>query len=99
VLARFLASERPEHLATLQRVIALPFKRGARDAPMEYPDGGEIDAILKSIDRTLPAGQRDYAMFALMFNTGARVQEILNLRRAPGWRWRAAPERDTRSDG
>jgi site-specific recombinase XerD len=48
---------------------------------MEYPDGGEIDAILKSIDRTLPAGQRDYAMFALMFNTGARVQEILNLRR------------------
>jgi integrase/recombinase XerD len=62
-------------------VIDLPFKRGARDAPIEYPDGGEIDAILKSIDRTLPAGQRDYAMFALMFNTGARVQEILNLRR------------------
>jgi integrase/recombinase XerD len=81
VLARFLASERPEHLATLQRVIHLPFKRGARDAPIEYPDGGEIDAILKSIDRTRPAGQRDYALFALMFNTGARVQEILNLRR------------------
>ncbi|MGA7540635.1 MAG: tyrosine-type recombinase/integrase [Steroidobacteraceae bacterium] len=81
VLARFLASERPEHLATLQRVINLPFKRGARDAPIEYPDGAEMDALLKSIDRTRPTGQRDYALFALMFNTGARVQEVLNLRR------------------
>ncbi len=81
VLARFLASERPEHLATLQRVIALPFKHGARDAPIEYPDGAEMNALLKSIDRTRPAGQRDYTLFALMFNTGARVQEILNLRR------------------
>jgi len=81
VLARFLASERPEYLATLQRVINLPFKRGARDAPIEYPDGAEMNALLKSIDRARPAGQRDYALFALMFNTGARVQEILNLRR------------------
>ncbi len=81
VLARFLASERPEHLGTLQRVINLPFKRGARDAPIEYPDGAEMNALLKSIDRTRPAGQRDYALFALMFNTGARVQEVLNLRR------------------
>ena len=79
VLARFLASARPEHLAALQRVINLPFKRGARDAPIEYPDGAEMNALLESIDRTRPAGQRDYALFALMFNTGARVQEILAL--------------------
>jgi integrase/recombinase XerD len=81
VLARFLVSERPEHLATLQRVINLPFKRGAREAPIEYPDGTEMNALLNSIDRNRPAGQRDYALFALMFNTGARVQEVLNIRR------------------
>lgn len=81
VFARFLAAERPEHLASLQRVINIRFKRGARDAPIEYMDGGEIQAVLKCIDRTRPAGQRDYVLFALMFNTGARVQEILNLRR------------------
>lgn len=81
VLARFLASERPEHLATLQRVINLPFKRGAREAPIEYPDGTEMNALLNSIDRNRSAGQRDYALFALMFNTGARVQEVLNIRR------------------
>lgn len=81
VFARFLASEWPEHLATLQRVIDLPFKLGARDTPIEYPDGAEMNALLAAIDRTRPAGRRDYALFALMFNTGARVQEVLNLRR------------------
>ena len=37
-------------------------------------------ALLQSIDRTAPGGQRDYTLFALLFNTGARVQEILDLR-------------------
>jgi site-specific recombinase XerD len=79
--ARFLAAERPELLGHLQQVISVPFKRGARDAPIEYLDGNEVDALLKSIDRSTFAGRRDYALFALMFNTGARVQEVLNLRR------------------
>jgi integrase/recombinase XerD len=81
VFARFLAAERPEHLGSLQRVINIRFKRGARDAPIEYLEGGEMQAVFKSIDRTRPAGQRDYVLFALMFNTGARVQEVLSLRR------------------
>jgi integrase/recombinase XerD len=80
VFARFLAAERPEHLGPLQRVINIQSKRGARDAPIEYLEGPEMQALLKGIDRSSPAGQRDYALFALMFNTGARVQEILNLR-------------------
>ena len=37
-------------------------------------------ALRQSIDRTTAGGQRDYALFALLFNTGARVQEILDLR-------------------
>lgn len=81
VFARFLAAEFPEHLGLLQRVINIRFKRGARDVPIEYLEGQEVQAVLESIDRNRPNGQRDYALFALMFNTGARVQEILNLRR------------------
>jgi integrase/recombinase XerD len=79
--ARFLVAEHPEHLGSLQRVLAVPFRRGARDAPIEYLESAEIDALLKRIDQSQPAGRRDYALFALMFNTGARVQELLNLRR------------------
>ena len=79
-VARFLAAERPQHLEMLQAVLGIPFKRGAREAPIEYFETQEMAALMQSIDRTAPGGQRDYALFALLFNTGARVQEILDLR-------------------
>jgi len=78
--ARFLTSEHPDHLAELQRILGVPFKRGARSAPIEYLEQHEVQALLKAIDRSTAAGRRDHALFALMFNTGARVQEILDLR-------------------
>ena len=65
---------------SLQQLIALPFKRGAHEAPIEYLEGPEIEALLQSIDRRTISGRRDFALFALMFNTRARVQEVLNLR-------------------
>ena len=81
VFARFMAAHHPEQLGSLQRIIGLPFKRGAQEAPIEYLERSEIEAVLNSIDRTTTPGRRDYALFALMFNTGGRVQEVLNLRR------------------
>jgi integrase/recombinase XerD len=77
--SRFLAMQRPQRIAQCQSILNVPFKRGARDATVEYFDSLELDALFKSIDRTSASGMRDYALFALMFNTGARVQEILNL--------------------
>ena len=67
-------------MTALQHVLGIPFKRGARAAPIEYLEKTEIEVLLAGIDRSTLSGQRDYAMFSLMFNTGARVQEILNLR-------------------
>ena len=80
VFARYLAGQCPEHLGSLQRIIGMPFKRGSIEAPIEYLDRAELDALLKSIDRSTELGRRDYALFAFMFNTGARVQEALNVR-------------------
>jgi site-specific recombinase XerD len=78
--AKFLATERPEHLAAAQAILGIPFKRGARSAPIEYLEQDEVEALLNAVDRTTAAGRRDYALFSLMFNTGARVQEVLDLR-------------------
>lgn len=78
--ARFLATESPEHLAELQRILGVPFKRGARNAPIEYLEPVEVETLLQQIDRSTEMGRRDYALFALMFNTGARVQEVLDLK-------------------
>lgn len=78
-LAKFLAMEHPQHMGSLQAVLAVPFKRGARSMPMEYLEQNEVAGLLTSIDPSTARGRRDYALFALMFNTGARVQEILDL--------------------
>lgn len=76
---RFVASRNPEQLDLAQRAIAVPFKRAPNRA-IDYLEYEEIDSILKSIDRTTSQGVRDYALLATMFNTGGRVQEIVDLR-------------------
>jgi site-specific recombinase XerD len=78
-LFRYVASRNPEHLELAQRVRSIPFKRTAQRA-IDYLEREEIESILKTIDRTTPKGRRDYALLATMFNTGARVQEIADLR-------------------
>ena len=47
--------------------------------PVDYLEYTEIQAVLAIIDRTTIDGRRDYVLMASMFNTSARVQEILNL--------------------
>ena len=78
--ARYIGSGFPEHLGLVQGMLGIPFKRGAKQRAIEYLETGEVDQLLKCIDRRTRGGQRDYALFSLMFNTGARVQEILDLR-------------------
>lgn len=78
-LFRFVASRNPEHLGLAQQVLNIPFKRAPQRA-IDYLEREEIDVIFKAIDRTTPQGTRDYALLATMFNTGARVQEIADLR-------------------
>jgi len=77
--ARFVILREPHRVAQFQAVLNIPFKRGAREKPIEYFDSQELDGLFKCIDRAAPHGTRDYALFALLFNTGGRVQEILSL--------------------
>ncbi len=76
---RYIAGFQPMRLHQCQRVLAVPFKR-TKTRTIEYFEREEIDAVLAAIDRRSPNGRRDYTLLATMFNTGARVQEILDLR-------------------
>lgn len=76
---RYLSARDPERMEQCQRVLGVPFKR-AQARPVEYLEYEEINAVLCAIDRSTPDGRRDYALLATMFNTGARVQEVLDLR-------------------
>jgi site-specific recombinase XerD len=76
---RYVGAHNPDQLERAQRMLGVPFKR-ADQRVIEYLDRSEIEAILARIDRSVPAGRRDYALLATMFNTGARVQEVIDLR-------------------
>lgn len=76
---RYVAGRIPERFEQSQRILAIPFKR-TRSRPVEYLEYDEIRAILAAVDRSNPNGRRDYVLIATLFNTGGRVQEVLNLR-------------------
>jgi integrase/recombinase XerD len=75
---RFVAAYDPDQLERSQRILAIPFKR-ARTRPVQYLEFNEIVAVLSAVDRSTPDGRRNYALLATMFNTGARVQEVLGV--------------------
>ena len=75
----FVDSQHPDRLEQSQRILGIPFKK-THSRVIDYLEYDEIQEILNVIDRKTPKGRRDYAILATMFNTGARVQEILNIR-------------------
>ncbi len=76
---RYVAAHEPEQLARSQRILHIPFKR-ADHRTLDYLEYAELQALLAAVDRSTAAGRRDYALLATLFNTGARVQELLDLR-------------------
>jgi len=78
-LLRYVASALPQQLLTAQQILGVPFKR-AKTREIEYLEFDEINALMKQIDRNGLYGRRDYALLLLMFNTGGRVQETVDLK-------------------
>ncbi len=76
---RFVAAQRPDHLEHAQRILGIPFKK-THSRIIDYLEYDEIEKTLSMISHTTPKGRRDYTLLATMFNTGARVQEILDLK-------------------
>lgn len=68
----------PELPRPTRSILVIPFKRYARRM-IGYLQREEIDAILAACDNTW-TGSRDHLLFLLLYNTGARISEILNLR-------------------
>jgi site-specific recombinase XerD len=75
---RFVGAHYPEHLALAQRILSAPLKRTALRA-IQHLELSEIQAILEGIDRSTPDGRRDHVLLSLLFNTGARVSEVVGL--------------------
>lgn len=76
----YVGSRYPERSHEVQPILAIPVKRSSLQKPIDYLEDEELAALFASIDRTDTKGRRDHALLAFMFNTGARVQEVLDVR-------------------
>lgn len=74
----FVAEREPAAAAQCASVLRIPFKKAPISAP-SYLESNEIEAILAQPDRTRVEGQRDHALLSFLYNTGARIQEALDV--------------------
>ena len=74
----YLASIDPRHIALAQTIFAVPFKRQSLRVA-EYLERDEVLKIFAGIDGRTWQGQRDDALPRLLYNTGMRVQELVDL--------------------
>ncbi len=65
-------------LPVIEQALAIPMKRFDRPV-LGFLSRQEMQAILEAPDPRTWAGQRDRALFSLMYNTGARVSEVIGL--------------------
>ena len=75
---RHVSVRDPTSLPVTQRVLAISNKRFDRSA-LGYLSREEVEALLDAPDRTTWSGQRDAVLFAVLYNTGARVSEVTGL--------------------
>jgi integrase/recombinase XerC len=74
----FVASQEPLAIAQCTAVLHIPTKRTVTRTPT-YLEPREISQIMGVIDTGSAEGQRDHVLFQFLYNTGARIQEALNV--------------------
>ncbi len=75
---RYLQAEAPNRLAQCQQILAIPCQRCERPT-VNYLAKEDLAAILAQPDLTTPEGRRDAVLLSVLYDTGARVQELLDL--------------------
>ncbi len=74
----YISTTAPEMLLVCQKIFNIPMKKNAKKV-MSYfsPDG--LHLLLKQPDTTTQQGRRDHALLVLLYDSAARVQELVDL--------------------
>lgn len=75
---RYLQYQHLDNLYECQRILSIRSKKTAKDS-IKYLSVEGIRLLLQQPDTTTRKGRRNLALLALMYDTGARVQEIIDL--------------------
>lgn len=74
----FVGGQEPPLLESCRKIRSIPVKR-VEHKTVEYLEAHEMQAIFDSVDIQSRTGIRDKALLFILYNTGARVQEIVGL--------------------
>lgn len=77
-LARYIQVQKPEYMFECQRILSIPNKRYHKK-PIGYLQTDEMKNLLSKPDMGTRNGRRDIALLALLYDSGARVQELADL--------------------
>ena len=75
---RYAQTEYPDNLLEMQRILSIPFKKKSRPT-VNYLTKEEMKLLLEQPDVRNHKGRRDLALMAILYDTGARVQELIDL--------------------
>jgi site-specific recombinase XerD len=78
-LFEYIATRSPELLSICQQVAAIPMKRVA-PAETRFLERDEVERLLRDLPRGGTLALRDRALLLFLYNTGARAQEVADLR-------------------
>ena len=76
---RFVQKQSPENLYEFQRILNIPDKRCAKTV-VPFLMGDEMRILLSMPDPSNKNGLRDLVLLALLYDSAARVQEIIDLK-------------------
>jgi site-specific recombinase XerD len=75
---RYVHAEEPAHMVQCQRILAIPLRRHVRPT-VGYLSKDELAEILAQPDMRTLEGRRDAVLLSVLYDTGARVQELIDL--------------------
>jgi site-specific recombinase XerD len=76
---RYVQAEEPAGMFNFQKVTAIPIKK-AKKAVIEHLTPEAIKLLLEQPDKHSTKGRRDLALMSILYDSGARVQELIDTR-------------------
>jgi len=76
---RYLQMEFPDYIHQVQQILSLPMKR-TKKISVEYITLAAMKLLLEKPDKKTKEGRRDMVLLSLLYDSGARVQELVDLK-------------------
>lgn len=75
----YAAACRPEYISLSGELSAIKVRKSDRFAKVDYMTEKAVEALLKEPDTRTAIGLRDQMIMVMLYDTGARIQEVLGI--------------------